>query len=256
MRKRPAGADNFLKLRRSLDEHLLSRRMTWNEFAMFVWLCLKASPRTGVVLTSWPQLEIETRLAANHVEQLCRSLRRKRYVWYPWHRGRRGRSRLIELAIDKYPTTDGRYTDLSDRFMSTELAPDPTSGRPIPTDLDMETPEEPRGLPAGRLRRRRDRDGERDRECARARDRRNGRDQEEERARTDERDHTDGHGPAPTWREEIATPVAIRELLAAQPWWRPPADEHASAQGADAGGTTDGSRAAAASGPPPGGASR
>ena len=114
--RRPAGAGNFLKLRRSLDEHLLFRRMTWNEFAMFVWLCLRANPADGVIRTSWPQLEIETHLSAKHAEQICRALRRKRYVWYPWHRGRRGQHRLIEVAINKYPTADGRYTDLSARF--------------------------------------------------------------------------------------------------------------------------------------------
>ena len=116
MSRRPAGAGNFLKLRRSLDEHLLERWMTWNEFAMVVWLCIRASPANGVVRTSWVQLEGETRLSANHAEQICRALRRKRYVWYPRHRGRRGAHRLIEIAIDKYPTADGRYTDLSDRF--------------------------------------------------------------------------------------------------------------------------------------------
>jgi hypothetical protein len=129
--RRPAGANHYLKLRRSLDEHLQSGRMTWNEFAMFIWLCLKASPRNGVIRTSWPHLAIETRLPVKHVEQLCRALRRKRYVWYPWHRGRRGQHRLIELAIDKYPTVDGRYTDLSDRFASRELAPDPTPRAPM-----------------------------------------------------------------------------------------------------------------------------
>lgn len=39
MRPRPAGADNFLKWRRSIDEHLELRRMTWDEYAMFNWLC-------------------------------------------------------------------------------------------------------------------------------------------------------------------------------------------------------------------------
>ena len=35
MKKRPTGADNFLKLRRSIDEHLELRRITWDEFGMF-----------------------------------------------------------------------------------------------------------------------------------------------------------------------------------------------------------------------------
>jgi hypothetical protein len=73
----------------------------------------------------------------------------------------------------------------------------------------------------------------------------------------------------------MTVPVAIRELLAAQPWWRPPGHDGASgslpdAEGRSAGskataaseslpdaeGRSAGSKATAASGPPPGGAPR
>ena len=114
MRPRPAGADNFLKWRRSIDEHLELRRITWDEYAMFNWLCTKASPRTGGLRTSWPTLAEQTGLTPNHVEKLCRALKRKRYVWYPAHRGARGR--LVDVAIHKYPLAQGTYTDLSARF--------------------------------------------------------------------------------------------------------------------------------------------
>jgi hypothetical protein len=286
--RRPAGADNFLKWRRSIVEHLELRRINWHEFAMFAWLCTKASPRTGTLRTSWPTLARETGLSADHVEQVCRGLKRKRYVWYLPHPG--ARSRLVEVAIDKYPTAGGGYTDLSARFrpgaartpragVTDSLAELPTDAltdvptdlptdvltehlTDVPTDLRANELEESQGSPPGRLRPRRERERDRDRECARARDRRNGRDREEEHDRTDGRDptdgrdHPDGHDPASAWREAIATPVAIRELLAAQPWWRPPAHDGKSARGADAGGTPDSSRATAASNRPPGGASR
>jgi hypothetical protein len=379
--RRPAGAGNFLKLRRSLDEHLLFRRMTWNEFGMFVWLCLRANPADGVIRTSWPQLEIETHLSAKHAEQICRALRRKRYVWYPWHRGRRGQHRLIEVAINKYPTADGRYTDLSARFATvagvaaparsapgastaptirsagprhaatasaelarnstgrasvrTELVPEPTcrapirtelarterapdprgptrqsrrSGRRVPrpgtptrdelapdptrraairielaldpapgaptrTELDLKTPEESRGSGPGRLRLRirNRREKDRDPECAGAQDRRNGRNRTEARARPDGRARPHEHEVAPGWCEDMTGPVAIRELLAAQPWWRPPGQDGASlpdAEGrpggsnataasgsrADAERNSAGNKATAASGPPPAGA--
>ena len=111
MRPRPAGADNFLRWRRSIDEHLELRRITWDEFAMFTWLCTKAAARTGTVRTSWPVLSEQTGLTANHVEKLCRALKRKRYIWYPIHRGARGR--LVDVAIHKYPLAQGTYTDLS-----------------------------------------------------------------------------------------------------------------------------------------------
>jgi hypothetical protein len=66
------------------------------------------------VRTSWPMLSEQTGLTPNHVEKLCRALKRKRYVWYPVHRG--ARSRLVDVAIHKYPLAHGGYTDLSSRF--------------------------------------------------------------------------------------------------------------------------------------------
>lgn len=44
---RPAGADNFVKWRRTIDEHLELGRLTWDEYGMFSWLCTKADQRTG-----------------------------------------------------------------------------------------------------------------------------------------------------------------------------------------------------------------
>src|SRR3989304_1477757 len=98
---RPAGADNSLRWRRTIDEHLELRRINWHEYAMFSWLCTKADPRTGCVRTSWPVLAEQTGLTPRHVEKLCRSLRRKGYVAYPIHQGKR--RVLVELAINKFP---------------------------------------------------------------------------------------------------------------------------------------------------------
>jgi hypothetical protein len=110
---RPAGADNYLRWRRTIDEHLELRRLTWHEYAMFSWLCTKASPQDGVVRASWPTLAEQTSLRPNHVEKLCRSLRNKGYIGYPEHRGKR--RVLVEVVIDKFPLADGTYTTLRQR---------------------------------------------------------------------------------------------------------------------------------------------
>ena len=165
--------------------------------------------------TSWPTLGEQTGLTPNHVEKLCRALKRKRYVWYPAHRGARGR--LVDVAIHKYPLAQGSYTDLSPRFAAERAGGGP-GGRPgggaavaprspaaradvlaeVPAELAGETVEESRGSPPGRLRRDRERDKtetETRVSCARVGAR---------RARR-------AVSPA---RREIATPVAIRDLLA------------------------------------------
>jgi hypothetical protein len=272
VKKRPTGADNFLKLRRSIDEHLELGRITWGEFGMFVWLCVKASPRTGILRTGWPTLALQTGLSADRVEQLCRALRRKRYVWYPSHRGSRGR--LIELAIDKFPTVDGGYTDLTARFTGaapasrtaaqpsdlrtdvatgsralphrtpewpTELGPRPAARAPMATELDDQSLEESRGSPPGRLRRDREREQDRDGDARVLRAR---------------RAHDAHAGQRPPCGEETATPVAIRDLLATQPWWRPSADGRPSLTTAEAGETTDGDPRPTAPSAGPGGATR
>ncbi len=110
---RPLGADNSLKWRRSIDEHLELRRLSWDEYVLFNWLCTKADPRTGTLRTSWPVLAEQTTLRPNYVGKLCASLKRKGYIAYPTHRGRR-RS-LVELAIGKFPLPAGTYTALATR---------------------------------------------------------------------------------------------------------------------------------------------
>ena len=231
MRLRPAGADNFLKWRRTIDEHLELRRMTWDEYAMFSWLCTKASPRTGSLRTSWPTLGEQTGLTPNHVEKLCRALKRKRYVWYPAHRGARGR--LVDVGIHKYPLAQGTYTDLSARFaaeVSADVpadvqanvhgsAPYPTRRRAevlaeVPAELAGKTVATSRGSPRGRPRSDREREIDRDGRAG-ARDAR--------------------AGQLPPRGEAIATPVAIGDLLASQPWWRPSADGPPSPTGTEAG---------------------
>lgn len=79
---------------------------------MFNWLCTKADPRTGTLRTSWPTLAEQTRLSPNYTGKLCRSLKRKGYIAFAEHRGRRGS--LVELAIDKFPRADGTYVTLAD----------------------------------------------------------------------------------------------------------------------------------------------
>jgi hypothetical protein len=107
---RPAGADNFVKWRRTIDEHLELGRLTWDEYGMFSWLCTKADQRTGRIRTSWPTLADQTTLSANYAGKLCRSLKGKGYIAFREHRGRRGG--LVEVAIDKFPLLDGTYTAL------------------------------------------------------------------------------------------------------------------------------------------------
>jgi hypothetical protein len=80
--RRPTGADSFLRWRRSVAEHLESRRLGWPEYGMLNWLCTKANPYTGALTTSWPTLALQTSLSPGYVERLCRRLRRKRYVFF------------------------------------------------------------------------------------------------------------------------------------------------------------------------------
>jgi hypothetical protein len=142
--RRPTGADNFLRWRRSVSEHLESRRLTWPEYAMLSWLCTKAQPYTGMLRTSWPALAVQTGLSPAYAARLCRSLRGKRYVFYTDHRGRRGG--LVEVAIDKFPLPGELYTDLSACFSpcSADVPADPRSE--VRLDVGSDRSPEPSGI--------------------------------------------------------------------------------------------------------------
>ncbi len=187
---------------------------------MFTWLCTKADARTGAVRTSWPILREQTGLTANHVEKLRRALKRKRYIWYPIHRGARGR--LVDVAIHKYPLAQGTYTDLSPRFageLPAEVPADVTASArtgaragadvlaEVPADLARETVENSRGSAPGRLRQRPEKDKDEDARALHARLGLGAR-----------------AGPSPSRGDETISPVTIRDVLAAQPWWRPSPD--------------------------------
>jgi hypothetical protein len=149
---RPAGADNYVKWRRTIDEHLELGRLGWDEYAMFSWLCTKASGRTGTLRTSWPTLAQQTGLSSAHVESLCRSLKRKCYIWYPKHRGQRGK--LVEVAIHKFPLPGDRYTDLRARFEEVRLELPLEVPSELPLEVTPETRGNPPTSPAGRKRKR------------------------------------------------------------------------------------------------------
>jgi hypothetical protein len=145
---RPAGADNFVKWRRTIDEHLELGRLTWDEYGMFSWLCTKADQRTGRLRTSWPTLADQTTLSANYAGKLCRSLKGKGYIAFREHRGRRGG--LVEVAIDKFPLLDGTYTALQPpRWRGQAEVP-----AHVPAELAAQRAEESDGSLEGRTRER------------------------------------------------------------------------------------------------------
>ena len=118
--------------------------------------CTKASPQDGRVRTSWPIFAEQTSLSPGHVEKLCRSLRRKGYIGYPEHRGKR--RLLVEVVIDKFPLTDGTYTSLRRRKSKDPeevLAEAPSDvSAEVPADLGAQMLDESRTSSAGRSRRR------------------------------------------------------------------------------------------------------
>ena len=154
--RRPAGARNYLRWRRSIDEHLELRRLTWDEYGMFNWLCTKADPRAGTVRTSWPMLAEQTGLSVNHVGKLCRSLKQKGYIAFAEHRGRRGS--LVEVAIDKFPLADGTYLALANSTGRTpaevpaELPAEVLAE--VPAELDAQNSTTTATSPGGRRRER------------------------------------------------------------------------------------------------------
>jgi hypothetical protein len=147
---RPAGADNYLRWRRTIDEHLELGRLTWDEYGLFGWLCLKADPHTGTLRTRWTVLAEQTTLAVNYVCKLAGSLKRKGYIDYPEHRGQRGK--LVELAIDKFPLSDGTYTSLARSSGRTQAELPAQLPAHLPAELAGQSPSESSASLGGRSR--------------------------------------------------------------------------------------------------------
>lgn len=107
----PETFDNYVRLRRGIFDHLFDGRLTWDEFCILLLLIAKANPKDGIEYTSYDALVSDTqcKFSKNHINKIMLSLKRKKYLTYPNHRGRRT---SLRVQIDKYPKSGGGYTNI------------------------------------------------------------------------------------------------------------------------------------------------
>ncbi len=95
----------FVKLRRGIVEHLQTRRMAADEYAVYVLLILLADWRTGTWVGSAGILAAILNWSPRQCQRLLRSLRSKSYI-----AGKPAQKGAYEITVRRYFCTTGEAT--------------------------------------------------------------------------------------------------------------------------------------------------
>ena len=115
----PETARDYLRLRRGIRDHVQRRRLTWTQANVFVWLCLDAEPRTGIVYSCAPHFSSAYDVSVHVVRKAFRHLLRLEWIYYEEWRGHRG---VYPIGIYKYPLPEGIYTPSAEEWCAWRLA--------------------------------------------------------------------------------------------------------------------------------------
>jgi hypothetical protein len=122
---------NFVPLPRRAISDVLKGKMTGAEYFVYAWIRGKGNPR-GVAQVSIPEIVAvyPHRVSENHIYKLIRSLRTKKYLYYPSRPGRRG---SFEVEMGEWTMPDSSFKTL-ERFFEREplRAPQVKSAEPKP----------------------------------------------------------------------------------------------------------------------------
>jgi hypothetical protein len=101
----------FYKLREEMGAMLEQGLITFNEFGVFSYLCIKANYVTKKITTSPGQVAFVTHIPRGTVENVFRSLERKRMIKRKLTRGQKGPYEVEITGYDSFDP-DGRFLGL------------------------------------------------------------------------------------------------------------------------------------------------
>lgn len=96
----PRTANSFVMTRKGLRDHLLRKKMSYDEYAIFNYLLLISDPGFGMVYSNATMLSSELSCARRKVQHSLSKLRQGRYIHYEDARGIKGPH---DIFINKYP---------------------------------------------------------------------------------------------------------------------------------------------------------
>ncbi len=92
--------DSFLRIYRKTLESVKLNNIVIDEFALYVWLSLKANPFNGWLVTSFSELASEWGMKPARIRYLCEQLASKKYIRYEIGQGQRaGRFYIYGLVL-------------------------------------------------------------------------------------------------------------------------------------------------------------
>ena len=106
---KPSTANNYVKLRRGLLDHLINGNITWDQYAFYTILLIKANSDTGIVMVNYSALAREIKQGVQVVRRFCIALAQVGFILVQV--GKAGSPKPVQVIIHKYPCSDGHYTN-------------------------------------------------------------------------------------------------------------------------------------------------
>jgi hypothetical protein len=133
----------FIRIYRYIvDDYLIHKKITLDEFIVLLWLILNANPHNGLVNTSYiaTSVELSSRYTKNEINKICLSLKVKKYIHFKNQQGRRS---SFNIEIHNYPLANGTFKNVYGSVLSDPSRSDNTLSTPIVAEV---TPEAERTL--------------------------------------------------------------------------------------------------------------
>jgi len=92
MEKQQAQIKDFVILPRKIRDDYLEGKLSRNELDVLLWIWLNTNPVNGYFSADYKQLEREfhNRISYDNIRKIISSLRKKQYIYFLNHRGRKG----------------------------------------------------------------------------------------------------------------------------------------------------------------------
>ncbi len=120
---------NFVPFPRRILSDVLNGRMSGPEFFVYAWIRGKGNPY-AVSQVSIPEIRAAYpgTVSDNHIYKLIRSLRKKKYLYYPDRAGRRG---SFEVHMGEWTLPDGSFKTLERFFVQQTVRTSQPASPPV-----------------------------------------------------------------------------------------------------------------------------
>jgi hypothetical protein len=120
-----------------IDDYLLHKKITLDEFVLLLWLILRANPFNGSVNTSYIAISVElsSKYTKNEINKICLSLKEKKYIHFKNQQGRRS---SFNIEIHNFPLTNDTFKNVYGSVLSDPSRSDNTLSTPIVAEVAPE----------------------------------------------------------------------------------------------------------------------